>query len=220
MEGLLASLQAYHGLEVILADGGSTDRTLEIAARFGARFVTSAAGRGRQLNTGARSAAGEILLFLHCDTRLPAGFPDHVFRLLDRPVTAAGAFRLHIDAVGPGYRLIEWGANIRSRVLGFPYGDQALFLRKEIFEKVGGFPEIPFLEDLEFIRKLKRLGRIATSSAAVATSARRWNQIGLLKTTLINQAILAGYLCGISPERLGRIYYGRTSDKTANNARS
>ena len=131
LAGLLTSLQGYHGLEVIVADGGSVDRTSVIARNYGAKVVTSLAGRGIQLNEGTRNATGNTLIFLHCDTRLPDDFPDRVHTLLNQPGYVAGAFRLKIDANGFPYRIVEWGANLRTRLLGLPYGDQALFVKKK-----------------------------------------------------------------------------------------
>ena len=206
LEGLLTSLQAYQGLEIIVADGGSTDQTLGIARNHGIKVVASPGGRGLQQNEGARNASGNILVFLHCDTRLPDNFPDLVRTVLNHPGTAAGAFRLRIDAVGSAYRLIEWGANVRTRFLGLPYGDQTLFVKKNTFDEAGGFPDQSLLEDLELVRRLKRSGKIEIAPAHVTTSARRWQRLGALRTTMINQVILAGYLCGINPEKLANLY--------------
>lgn len=203
---LLDTLQAYQGLEIIVADGGSTDHTADIARNHGALVVTSRTGRGSQQNNGAKKASGNILVFLHCDCRLPDTFPDLVHAVLNRPGSSAGSFRLHIDAVGRAYRLIEWGTNLRSRFLGLPYGDQALFVKKTTFTEAGGFPDQPLLEDLQLVCRLKRLGRIGIAPAAVTTSARRWQRLGVLRTTMLNQLILAGYLLGIKPEKLARLY--------------
>ncbi|MCL7487356.1 MAG: TIGR04283 family arsenosugar biosynthesis glycosyltransferase [Desulfobulbaceae bacterium] len=206
LEGLLSSLQAYPEMEIIVCDGGSADHTLDIVRRHPVRLVSGPAGRGRQLNSGARLAAGDILVFLHCDTRLPPDFPLLAQAVLNQPGTVAGAFRLRINATGWAYRLIELGANARTRLLGLPYGDQALFMRKKTFIRTGGFPEQPLLEDLEMVRYLKRIGRIGISPEPALTSARRWRRLGIIKTTLVNQAILAGYLCGIETEKLARLY--------------
>ena len=210
--GLLSSLQGYPDLEIIVADGGSKDRTLDIAASFPVQTVQSRPGRGPQQNAGAQAASRPILLFLHCDCRLPAHFPEQVHAVVNRSGTAAGAFRLHIDARGTGFRLVEWGVNIRSGLLGIPYGDQAIFMKKQNFEAVGGFPDQPLLEDVALIRRLKRLGTITLAAAQVTTSPRRWQQLGILRTTLINQCILVGYTFGMSAEKLARFYRGRTKN--------
>ncbi len=120
----------------------------------------------------------------------------------------AGAFKLSIDSPSRGIRLIESLANWRSRKLHMPYGDQAIFLRKELFHKIGGFPEIPIMEDYELIRRIRRMGKIAIIPEAVITSARRWEKLGILKTTFINQMIIVAYRLGVSPIKLHRWYYG------------
>jgi len=203
---LLDAMQGYQGLEIIVADGGSTDNTLDIAREHGVKIVTAPAGRGIQQNEGARKSSGGILLFLHCDSRLPDNFPDLVHTVLNQPGTAAGSFRLRIDAIGGAYRLIEWGTNVRSLLLGLPYGDQALFVRKNTFDQAGGFPVQPLLEDLKLVCRLKCIGRVTIAPAPVTTSARRWQRLGVLRTTLVNQIILAGYLLGIKPVKLASLY--------------
>lgn len=213
LEGLLTSLQVYEGLEIIVADGGSTDRTTERAISSNIKVVSSSPGRSLQQNTGAKVASHDTLLFLHADTRLPEDFPQNVHAILDQEGTAAGAFRLKIDSNTYGCRLVEWGANIRSNFLQLPYGDQALFMRKKNFEYVGGFPAQSLLEDLELVRKLKRIGKIRIAPTTVITSARRWKQKGVLRTTLINQFILLAYKCGADPVKLERLYYASTVEK-------
>lgn len=145
----------------------------------------------------------DVLLFLHADTHLPEGFPQTVRATL-ADGCVAGAFRLRIDGEHPGLRWVEWGANLRSRLLALPYGDQALFLPARRFYDMGGFADVPWMEDIEFVRRLRRTGRIAIAPTAVTTSARRWQSWGILRTTLIHQACLAGYLLGIPPRWLHR----------------
>lgn len=204
---LLNSLQKYPGLEIIVVDGGSTDQTLEIADYYGVKAMSSEPGRGKQQNLGAEHALSDTLLFLHADTFLPVDFPRHIHTLLDKPATAAGAFHLKIDAPDIGYRIIEWGTNQRSKLLQLIYGDQAIFLRKETFFQAGSFPDQMFLDDVELVRRLKKLGKIRLAPATVTTSSRRWNRCGLVRTTLLNQLILLGYLLGINHDALGRFYY-------------
>ncbi len=199
----LFSLQGAENVETIVVDGGSTDGTPEIAARSGCCLLRSLPGRALQMNAGARAAGGMILLFLHADTRLPERFDQRIRRALDPPTTppasgypavpVAGAFRLHIDGPQRALRLIEWGANFRSRHLQMPYGDQALFLRAETFHAIGGFPDLPIMEDFELVRRLRRLGRIAILPVSVSTSARRWQVLGPWRTTWMNQKAIAGY---------------------------
>ena len=203
----LDRLSGQPGLEIIVVDGGSSDQTIDVIAAHGLHPVLSAAGRGLQQHTGAKAASGDILLFLHCDTRLPDNFTSLVHRILQQDGVAAGAFQLAIDAKGVGLRIIESGANLRSRFLGLPYGDQALFVKRDTYFTAKGFPEQPILEELLFLSRLKKIGRIAIAPARATTSARRWQQHGIIKTTIVNQLMLAGWALGITPERLGRWYY-------------
>jgi len=206
LSATLELLGDKHNLEIIVADGGSSDATRTIAATAGAKVVTSKRGRGFQQNAGAAAASGEILLFLHADTFLAENFPELVCACLGERGVAAGAFSLSIDLKLFGVRFIEIMANLRSKLLQRPYGDQAIFMTRKNFEKVGGFPEIEIMEDFVLVGKLRKLGRIRTLSAAAATSGRRWQKLGILRTTLINQAIIIGYLLGLSPTSLANWY--------------
>jgi len=192
--------------ERIVVDGGSRDGTEQRARACGAKVIASAPMRSAQMNAGSRAAEGTVLLFLHADTRLPPGFEHHVFEVLDRPDTVAGAFRLGIDGPSPGLRIIEWLANFRSICMGIPYGDQAIFLRAGRFRKTGGFPEIPIMEDFAFMQRLRRKGRIGIAPVAVSTSARRYEEFGFWRTTWINQIMIIAYLMGVSPARMARWY--------------
>jgi rSAM/selenodomain-associated transferase 2/rSAM/selenodomain-associated transferase 1 len=207
IESTLRPLIDLPNVEVIVADGGSTDGTVAICQRLGVRTVVVRPGRGRQMNAGAALARGEVLLFLHADASLPASFQDDIWSTLDRGAIA-GAFRLAIDDPRWALRWVEWGANLRSRYLQLPYGDQGLFLRAETFYRLGGFPNWPLLEEVELCRRLKREGRIRLAPSAICTSARRWQKLGIGRTTLTNQLCIAGYYLGISPERLARWYRG------------
>ena len=164
------------------------------------------------MNAGAREAEGEFLLFLHADTLLPDGFADYIPGILSRPGVSAGAFQL-IHPPLPGLQFIEKMANWRARTLQWPYGDQAIFLRADRFRVLGGFADIPILEDLDLIRRLRRQGRIAIAPVPVIASSRRWQQYGVWRTSLTNQLILAGYFAGISPHRLARWYKKREERK-------
>jgi len=193
-------------MERIVVDGGSTDGCAEKARSCGARVIRSAHWRSRQMNAGAKAAEGDILLFLHADTRLPPGFESHVHEILGRPDTVAGAFRLDIDGSFPGLRVIEWLANFRSIRMGMPYGDQAIFIRADRFHRAGGFPEIPIMEDFEFMRRRRREGRIGIAPVSAVTSARRYREHGFWRTTWINQLMIIAYLLRVSPRRLARWY--------------
>ena len=194
--------------EVIVVDGESTDGTADLARSHGARVIVHPPGRARQMNAGAAEATGDILLFVHADTLLPEGFGEHVRRVLSAPGVAAGAFEFSVDSHPSGMRQIERLANWRSKKLQMPYGDQALFLEASTFHRAGGFPEMPIMEDFEFVRRLRRQGRIATAPAPAVSSARRWVERGVLRTSLLNQVIIVAYLLGVSPERLARWYGG------------
>lgn len=193
------------GHEILVVDGGSSDGTAELAQSLGARVLISERGRARQMNTGARFAQRDTLLFLHADTQLPKGFDYHIGQTLSRPKTSAGAFQLGLDASLPGLRIIEQLANWRSIILQLPYGDQAIFLRASLFHELGGFPDIPILEDLVLIRRLRKKGRIRIVPFPVMTSARRWQEQGVWKNTLINQFILLSYYLGFSPFNIAKV---------------
>jgi len=199
-------------IETIVVDGGSRDNTAALAAAAGARVLVSPPGRARQLNCGAQAARGEALLFLHADTRPPQGFPGVIQRTLAQPGVAAGAFRLQIEGAGFGLRVVEWGANWRSRLWRLPYGDQGLFLPAVHFRQMGGFPEQPIMEDFLLVKRLSRRGKVVTVTESVRTSSRRWRKLGILKTTLRNQAILLGHAVGVDPWRLARWYRKRGGD--------
>jgi rSAM/selenodomain-associated transferase 2 len=192
--------------EIIVVDGLSSDDTRSLAKAAGATVVESEPGRARQMNAGAAEAKGEILLFLHADTKPPQGFDEHIQRAFETQNIIAGAFELQIDGQGKGLRRIEKLANWRSRTRQMPYGDQGVFLKADTFREIGGFPLMPIMEDFELMRRLKKRGRIIISPIAALTSARRWRRHGVLKTTLINQIIIWAYYFGISPTRLARWY--------------
>ncbi|MBF2051039.1 MAG: TIGR04283 family arsenosugar biosynthesis glycosyltransferase [Elainella sp. C42_A2020_010] len=203
----LRSLQE-EDVEVIVVDGGSQDDSVARAKAMGVKVVSSAQGRAVQMNVGAKAARGEVLLFLHADTSLPAGFVSLVRQTLAQPEIIAGAFELQIAGPEPGLRWIEGAVKWRSRLLQLPYGDQALFLMVETFRQLGGFIELPIMEDFELVRRLQRYGKIAIAPAAVITSGRRWQTLGVWRTTLINQLIIAAYFLGVSPARLAHWYRG------------
>ncbi len=192
--------------EIIVADGGSSDETVLIAKSLGAIVVNSSPPRARQMNQGAAEATGDVLLFLHADTRLPEKFDELILQSLKNPDIVAGAFKLRIDSDIPALRLVEYLANWRSSCLKTPYGDQAIFILSRFFHQVGGFPDIPIMEDFELVRRLKKKGDIVTLPVPVFTSPRRWQNFGILKTTLINQLVIAAYFMGVAPEMIARWY--------------
>ena len=192
--------------ELIVVDGGSSDATVTLARTAGARVIESPRGRGRQMNAGAAVASGDMLLFLHADTLLPVDFLHLIEETLARPGIAAGAFSLAIASRTKSLAAIAFLANLRSRFLHLPYGDQALFTTRTMFAAVDGFPEIAIMEDYIFVRRLHKLGRIVILPAKAITSARRWQNMGILRTTLINQLIVGGYAVGVPPATLARWY--------------
>lgn len=193
-------------LEVIVVDGGSSDRTAAISRGIGARVEAAPRGRAKQLNAGAEAAHGDILLFLHADTRLPPGYRGMVDQVLAEDEVAAGAFRLAVDSNRKSIAVITWAANLRSRVLQFPYGDQAIFMKAVTFDRLGGFAEIPIMEDFELVRRLRQLGSLRLVREPVVTSGRRWRTKGVLRTTLINQLMVVGFLVGIPSQFLAKLY--------------
>ncbi|MEA5506711.1 TIGR04283 family arsenosugar biosynthesis glycosyltransferase [Halotia wernerae UHCC 0503] len=206
IKAAIATTQPSTNIEVIVVDGGSQDDTVAITQSLGVKLISSLPGRAGQMNTGAIAASGEILLFLHADTRLPIGFDEMIRTALQQPRTVAGAFTLQINDPSWGLRLVERGVYWRSHFLQMPYGDQAIFLTTAVFQQIGNFPELPIMEDFELIRLLRRIGRIVILPVPVVTSARRWLQKGIVKTTLLNQIVIIAYFLGISPERIRNWY--------------
>jgi rSAM/selenodomain-associated transferase 2 len=193
-------------IEIIIVDGGSQDQTLLIAKSLNVQVIISPPGRANQMNAGAMAASGEILLFLHADTRLPTNFEQMIRTTLAKPGIVAGAFALRINAPDWGLRLVEFGVKWRSHLWQMPYGDQGIFLTKDVFQQVGNFPKMPIMEDFELMRKLKTLGKIYLLPTPVITSPRRWLKKGIIQTTLWNQIIVIAYLLGISPHRIRNWY--------------
>ena len=192
--------------EVIVADGGSSDNTIGEARRAGACAITVPRGRAAQMNAGALAIGGSILLFLHADTHLPCNFSRMALEAMHAPGIIAGAFSLKIGSDIPGARLVEKCANLRSRLLQLPYGDQALFMRRGDFLRIGGYANLPIMEDFEFAQRLRRRGQVKTLEESVLTSGRRWNRLGVWNTTLINQMMIAGYGVWVPPSRLASLY--------------
>lgn len=194
------------GIDVVLADGGSTDRTPALAACAGIRVVHAARGRAYQMNAGAAQARGTLLLFLHADTRLPTGFERLVRQALADGRHAWGRFDVRLDAPGWVMRATESGMNRRSRLTGIATGDQALFMTRAAFDAVGGFPDQPLMEDVEISRRLLRLSRPACLAARAVTSARRWQEHGVWRTILLMWWLRFRYWLGASPAQLARYY--------------
>ena len=203
---LVRDLLAQGAHEVIVADGGSRDDTPGMAGRAGAVVTSAPAGRGRQLNAGAALATGEILLFLHADVRPPAGALPSLVRALGEGRGDWGAFSAAIDSRRPFLRLIYAMANVRSRLLRLPYGDQGIFTFRERFDAVGGYRDFPIMEDVDLVRRLNRTGRMVLLPERITVSARRYRREGALYTTLRNWFLLTRFLLGADPRRLASWY--------------
>jgi len=194
-------------VEIVVVDGDPQGKTLGAVTRDHALLVASETGRGRQMNEGAREAGGDVLVFLHADTELPANaFPSISSAMMDCRFVG-GAFDLAIDGQGVLFRLIEKVASLRSRLTRIPYGDQAVFLQRDYFMRIGGYRDIPLMEDVDLMRRIKAGGgRICIIRKKVRTSARRWEREGILRCTLRNWTIVILYLLGVPPKRLVKWY--------------
>lgn len=194
------------GAEVIVADGGSRDRTTAIAAPSADQVITGPRSRSQQMNAGASVATGALLLFLHADTMLPAEADMLVVEGLGRAGLAWGRFDVCIEGSGLLLRLISASMNWRSRVTGIATGDQAMFVTREAFSAVGGFSDIALMEDVELSKRLKRISPPLCLAAQVTTSGRRWEQNGVLRTMLLMWRLRLAYWLGAEPAALARRY--------------
>ncbi|MCP9440398.1 MAG: TIGR04283 family arsenosugar biosynthesis glycosyltransferase [Nitrospira sp.] len=197
--------------EIVVVDGGSTDGTMALAKACcagltGAHVITAPRGRARQMNEGAKVSRGEGLLFLHADTLLPPNAKALITSALADSGIAGGRFDVRFDSSSPWGRMISTLMNIRSRWTGIATGDQAIFVRRSVFDQLGGFADIPLMEDIEFSRRLKRTGRIAALRQTVTTSFRRWETQGPLKTIVLMWTLRLLYWLGVSPHRLSDFY--------------
>lgn len=199
---------ACQPVEIIVVDGGSNDCTRALAKRGGATVLLVTGGRAAQLNAGGHRATGERILFMHADTRVPPCFDHDMQGVLAQPRVIAGAFRLAIEGDLWGIRTVERFANLRARILKLPYGDQGLFLNKTQFVAVGGYPDMPFMEDYVMTRRLARRGALRIAPSAVTTSARRWEMLGVVRTTMMNQIVICAYHLGFPVPRLRAWYRG------------
>lgn len=212
LEGLLPAVLRVAD-EVCIADGGSRDGTVELARRLGARGIVGPPGRGRQLAAGARellpsAAPGDVLLFLHADTLLPADAREAIAAAIAGGAVG-GAFRIRFSGERPLLRFGARLANLRAAWTRCPLGDHAHFVRRDIYEELGGYRDWPLLEDVDFARRLARRGPTVLLDLAVLTSARRFDKLGIVRTVLTNQLIFLLYLLGFPPARLARLYYGK-----------
>ena len=208
-KSIAATLQALAHLqphETIVVDGGSQDRTAEIASDLGVKVIPSERGRGRQMNRGARQASGDVLLFLHADTRLPPTAFSDIAGAMGDPRHIGGRFDVELDGKHWMLPLVGRLISYRSRLSKVGSGDQALFVRREVFHRMGGFADIPLMEDIAFCRRLKGLGEVACLRSRVVTSARRWEADGVWRTIFRMWTLKLLYLTGVSPARLKQFY--------------
>jgi rSAM/selenodomain-associated transferase 2 len=194
-------------VEMIVVDGSPCGKSIKAISRENVALLTAPAGRAPQMNTGAAAAKGDYLLFLHCDTRLPQGAFRRIEETLSEGNHVAGAFDLRYGSERLSMRIIARAACMRSRLTRIPYGDQAQFFRRDYFEKIGGFADIPLMEDVEIMRRIKERGDcISILPEAVVTSARRQEKEGVVYCTLRNWTIVTLYFLGMPPERLVHFY--------------
>lgn len=202
----LEALGSLVAEEVLVVDGGSTDGTGEIVAHKHATLVSSPRGRAHQMNHGARLAKGDVLLFLHADTQLPSSAITDIRSALEDLRCVGGRFDVRLDEERWIFWLIGNLISLRSRLTKVATGDQAIFVRRQVFEEIGGFPDIPLMEDIAFCRMLKKKGRVACLRSQVVTSSRRWEAEGVGRTILKMWALRLLFLAGVSPFRLRRFY--------------
>jgi len=191
-------------LPVVVADGGSTDGSAGIARRFFHTELCPEPNRGSQMNRGARCLGNDVLLFLHADSRLPDDFADHIRMALQNTRVVGGSFRLVFDDPHPMLRFYAWCTQFPGRF--FHFGDQAFFVRREIFQQMGGFHSLPFLEDVDFLRRLRHHGRFLVLPVPVVTSARRFQKRGVIRQQLLNILLVTLFELGLSARRLARLY--------------
>jgi rSAM/selenodomain-associated transferase 2 len=210
-EGIAPTLDALGdmralGAEVIVVDGGSRDATIQRARLRTDRVLSAPRGRALQMNAGAAKATGDVLLFLHADTRLPRHADLVVLTGLERSGRAWGRFNVKIEGRSPLLLLVGWLMNLRSRLTGIATGDQAIFVRRDTFQAIGGFAEIPLMEDVALCKRLKGVSRPLCLSERVVTSGRRWEKNGVLNTIVLMWRLRLAYFFGANPNELARQY--------------
>ncbi len=201
----LRALPFGRDIEVIIVDGMSTDQTVSVAKKFAVTVITSARGRALQMNAGAAEASGDIFLFLHADCLIE----ETSLRMLREQVrdnVVGGCFTHTIDSQRIIFRLIEFSGNVRAKVFGIFYGDQAIFVRRDIFNRLHGFESAPIFEDAIFSRRLRQCGKTIVLKEKAVVSPRRWEKGGVVKTTLLNWALTLGFMAGVSTANLAKLY--------------
>jgi rSAM/selenodomain-associated transferase 2 len=207
LDSLLSQLKGVSpDLEIVVADGARSEEVGSLCQRYKTTLVRSKPGRGVQMNRGAEASRGDLLWFLHADTVVYPESLEEIRLVLEDNNVAGGAFRFRLHQ-RPWYApVLDLGVALRCRIFKLPYGDQGIFMRRSVFESLHGFREVPFLEDFDMIRRLKKKGRMKMLSTPIGVSARRWERKGLLRTTITNWLIALVFMLGVSPERLLRWY--------------
>ncbi|WP_186576964.1 TIGR04283 family arsenosugar biosynthesis glycosyltransferase [Aquibacillus kalidii] len=205
IEGLCRLLGSAHNLELIIADGGSTDGTIELAKQYG-RVISSAKGRAIQMNNGARIAKGKVLWFLHADSVIHPDMISEIDRVLKNPTVIGGGFPITFDDPSVLLKIIAKGSNLRAKYFHLIFGDQGFFIRKSHFFRVGLFPEVPLMEDWILSRKSNKLGKLVLLPTPIITSSRRFREKGIIRTFLLMQKIKLLFICGVPLKKLERMY--------------
>lgn len=208
---IVAALQALqplraHGHELIVADGGSADGTPALAAPLADQVLAARRGRASQMNRGAAAAAGDVLLFLHADTRLPSAADRLIQQAFGSRACCWGRFDVRIDGRSPLLAVVAFCMNLRSRLTGIATGDQAIFATRAAFGRIGGFPEIALMEDICFSKRAKRLSAPVCLRAVATTSGRRWARHGVVRTILLMWRLRLAYFFGAGADELARLY--------------
>jgi len=206
LSSLLQNIHILGENEIVFVDGGSSDHTPQLLETAGVKWIRSKRGRAFQMNAGAFKSGSDILLFLHIDTEVSSSHIKDIERVMCSPDVAGGRFDVHLSGNHPAFRVIEFFINWRSRFTKISTGDQAIFVRRAVFEKLGGFPDQSFMEDIEFSIRLKKEGRIACLRQRVTTSSRRWEEHGIVRTVLLMWWLRFRYWLGANPETLKRYY--------------
>jgi rSAM/selenodomain-associated transferase 2 len=206
LPGLLDRLTGdFAGCELVVVDGGSTDASPDLV-RPPVRLVRTTAGRGHQLNAGAAVCSGDVLWFVHADTRPDRAALDQIIQALADPTVVGGGLRISFDRPSPALRYVAWSSNVRACRLGWIFGDQAVFVRRDVFDRLGGFPEWPLMEDMEFSRRLARAGRLVVLPASSVASSRRFDEHGTVRMLVFMQWLKLAYFAGTDPAELARRY--------------
>ncbi len=203
----LRAIRSDEMVEIVVVDGDADADTLKVIKDVGVRRLAASAGRAGQMNAGAAGAQGDILLFLHADTRLPAGAFGKISGCMEGGRFVGGAFDLGIASEGLAFRIIEKAVTLRSRLTRIPYGDQAIFISRDLFQRIGGYREMPLMEDVDLMRRIKKGGHaIFIIPERLSTSGRRWNKEGMVRCCVRNWTIMLLYLMGVSPQKLAKFY--------------